>query len=83
MEPCHLSLARVRVSNKSGDVADPESSVTRKLSTLPSGREGLAGDYRALPKPRSCDPSHFSNSFPNTFWAHFGTDRASFMTSPP
>ncbi len=28
------------------------------------------------------EPSHFSNSFPKTLWAHFGTERASFMSSP-
>jgi len=39
-------------------------------------------NYRALLEPRSREPSHFSNSFPKTFWAHFGTARASFMSSP-
>src|SRR5207302_9053092 len=51
-----------------------------------SGAQGIRSlvqeNYRPLPGPRSREPSHFSNSFPKTFWAHFGTDQASFISSP-
>ena len=56
---------------------------TARVATRAQGISSLIQeDYRPLPGPRSREPSHFSNSFPKTFRAHFGTARASFMSSP-
>ncbi len=60
----------------------PKKEVTDGTWAPPAVQRLVQAIHRALLGPRSHEPSHFSNSFPKAFWAHFGTELASFMSSP-